>query len=130
MRLKSFTTGLMIFGFALLLGIPFVLARKPQADAPKRELAVFAALFGTYIMVIFAVAIGAIICAMVVLRQTTKSLKEEAERNMKSFVEGSLSDHDPPDFSMKDKREPSEGFPEDLPANPKDWPEETDAPNG
>jgi hypothetical protein len=127
MRLKTFTTGLMIFGVALLLGIPVLLTQKPDASAPKRDLAVYAAMFGTYILVIAIVAMAAIICAMIVLRQTTKNLKEEAERNMKMFVEGSLRDHEEPDFSMKDQRDISEGFPEDLSTKPEDWPDEDDA---
>lgn len=128
MRLKSFTTGLMIFGLALLLGIPFVMVRKPAADAPKRDLAVYAALFGTYIMAIFIVAMTAIVCAMIVLRQTTKNLKEEAEQNMKAFVEGSLSDHEEADFSMKDQRDAADGFPDDLPVDPGAWTDDKDAP--
>jgi len=128
MRLKTFTTGLMIFGVALLLGVPVLLTRRPEGSATKRELAEYALLFGSYIIVIALVAVAAIICAMVVLRQTTKSLKEEAERNMKSFVEGSLRDHEEPDFSMKDQRDSSDGFPEDLVTKPEDWPEEGDVP--
>lgn len=124
MRLKTFTTGLMIFGVALLLGLPLLMTRKPEDGAPKKELAVYAVMFGTYIMVIFAVAIIAIICAMIVLRQTTKSLKEEAEKNMKIFVEGSLRDHEDKDFSMKDQRDADDGFPKDLVSKPDDWPEE------
>ncbi len=128
MRLKTFTTGLMVFGVGLLCGIPFLLARQPDKSAPKRELAVYAAMFGTYILVIALVAMAAIVCAMIVLRQTTKSLKEEAERNMKVFVEGSLRDHEEPDFSMKDQRDVSEGFPEDLETKPEDWPDDNEVP--
>ncbi|MFM9874300.1 MAG: hypothetical protein ACKVQS_12645 [Fimbriimonadaceae bacterium] len=128
MRLKTFTSGLMLFGIALLLGIPFLMARQPGKDAPKRELAVYAAMFGTYILVIAVVAVTAIICAMIVLRKTSQSLKDEAERNMKSFVEGSLRDHEEPDFSMKDQRDLSKGFPEDIKTKAEDWPEEDDVP--
>lgn len=128
MRLKTFTTGLMIFGFAMLLGLPVLMMQKPGEDATKKELAVYAAMFGTYIMLIFSIAIIAIICAMIVLRQTTRSLKEEAERNMKSFVEGSLRDHEEPDFSMKDQRDGEEGFPVDLESKPENWPDEDDVP--
>ncbi len=128
MRLKTFTSGLMIFGVALLCGIPFLMARQPEKTAPKRDLAVYAAMFGTYILVIAVVAVTAIICAMIVLRQTTRSLKEEADRNMKSFVEGSLRDHEEPDYSMKDQRDTSEGFPADLKSNESDWTDEDDVP--
>lgn len=128
MRLKTFTTGLMIFGVALLCGIPFMMQRQPPKGSSERELAVYALQFGTYTLTIFAVMITAIVCALLVLRQTTRSLKEEAERNMKTFVEGSLTDHQEQDFSLKDQREESDGMKADLPVNPEDWPEEDDVP--
>jgi hypothetical protein len=93
MRLKTITTGLLIFGIALLCGLPILMGRQPGADAPRTEKAQYAVLFGSYTMVIFAVAIAVIVCAMIVLRRTATDLKAQSKLNMEMFVEGSLRDH-------------------------------------
>jgi hypothetical protein len=93
MRLKTITTGLLIFGIALLFGLPILMGRQPASDAPRTEKAQYAVLFGSYTLVIFAVAIAVIICAMVVLRRTANELRAQSKLNMEMFVEGSLRDH-------------------------------------
>mgnify|MGYP001160649193 FL=1 len=93
MRLKTITTGLLIFGIALLCGLPVLMGRQPPSDAPRTEKAQYAVLFGSYTLVIFAVAIAVIICAMVVLRRTANELRAQSKLNMEMFVEGSLRDH-------------------------------------
>ncbi len=93
MRLKTITTGLLIFGVILLLGLIPLFAANPGTEASFEAKRVYAIQFGVYSMVIFAVAIAVIVCAMFVLRQTSKDLKEQAKLNMQIFVEGSLNDH-------------------------------------
>lgn len=127
MRLKTFTTGLMIFGVALLCGIPVMMQRQPAETAPEKDKAVYLLQFGIYTITIMVIMVTAIVCALLVLRQTTRSLKDEAERNMKTFVEGSLTDHADRDFSMKDVREVDGGVKEDIVPNPEDWPDEDES---
>ncbi|MBX3114031.1 MAG: hypothetical protein KF836_05640 [Fimbriimonadaceae bacterium] len=93
MRLKTITTGLLIFGVLLLLGLIPLFGMNPGTDASFEAKRVYAIQFGAYSMVIFAVAIAVIICAMIVLRRTSNDLKEQAKLNMQIFVEGSLNDH-------------------------------------
>lgn len=93
MRLKTITTGLLIFGIVLLLGLIPLFAMNPGTDASFDAKRIYAIQFGAYSMVIFADAIAVIICAMVVLRRTANDLKDQAKLNMQIFVEGSLNDH-------------------------------------
>lgn len=93
MRLKTVTTGLLIFGVLLLCGLPFLLRVQPPETAPYAERARYALMFGGYTVLIFGVAISVIVCALVVLRRTTKELQEQARQNMQIFVEGTLSEH-------------------------------------
>lgn len=94
MRLKTFTTGLMIFGGLMLIGFPFLFRYKPDADAPRKELAQFAVMSLSYVIVMFVVWLAVIICAMIVLRHTRRELQEEIKGHMQQFVEGAMRDHE------------------------------------
>lgn len=113
MRLKAFTTGLVIFGFLMLLALPLVLQQNPDvrvkrlqtaafeagnkdAQLPtvtRRERAEYAALFGSYIMGMLVLWVIVIICAMIYMRQVRKEILEETQANMQAFIEGTLADH-------------------------------------
>ncbi|MEZ5163354.1 MAG: hypothetical protein R2688_06305 [Fimbriimonadaceae bacterium] len=94
MRLKTFTTGLMIFGGMMLIGFPFLFRMKPDADAPRKELAQFAVMSLSYVIVMFLVWVAVIICAMIVLRHTRRELQDEIKGHMQQFVEGAMRDHE------------------------------------
>lgn len=96
MRLKTITNGLLVFGAALLIGLPFLWSRQPGESAPLRSKQIYALQFGLYTLAIFVVAITVIVLAMVILRRTTRELKDQARMNMEVFVEGTLRDHEPP----------------------------------
>lgn len=92
MRLKAVTTALVIVGLFFTVGFPFILGPKP--DGSQKEVAEYALKFGTYWILVMLIWVAVIICAWIVLRQTVKNIKSDREVLMKSFVEGTLKDHE------------------------------------
>lgn len=64
-----------------------------DSKVTMREKKLFAVKMGVYVLVLFAVWIGVIICSMILIRRARTELAEEAAANMKAFVEGTLTDH-------------------------------------
>lgn len=139
MRLKTVTTGLVIFGIVLMLGWPLVMSRRPQNVAnDSREMQEFVVLFGGYAIFVMLVWLVVGVCAWMVLKNTLKQLKVDRSTMMQSFVEGTLRDHEP---VAKKKRirtvEDPTGSPmkrteldADLPVDEAAWSEPSDDENG
>lgn len=108
MRLKTVTTGLLIFGLVLTLGFPFFIGGKPEGSGPEFERAQmeYAIKFGSYWIVVMFVWVAVLICAWIVFRQTIKNLRKEREQMLTAFVAGTLKDHEA-HTAAKEENQPS-----------------------
>lgn len=100
MRLKVFTTGLMIFGLVALFGMPIFLGNRPDKSEGNRAMQEFAVQFGIYTIILVLVWLAVIVCAWFIIKGVRNELREIAADNMKEFLEGTLRDHD---GSVKDE---------------------------
>ena len=78
----------------LMLGMPFVMAKKPDADAERETLSKFAIIFASYITVTSIVWFLAALFAVLLIRQTRRKFAEEQRDNLKDLIEGTLRDHE------------------------------------
>lgn len=94
MRTKVLTTTLLIFGIILLLAWPFILGAKPGPNSnPLRK-----AEWGKRVLVYFAATTSVWLCtamsAFFVIRRSRIDLEQQAAKNIRFLVEGTLQDHD------------------------------------
>ncbi len=94
MRLKIVTTTLLVLGLALLVAWPWIVGRQPPAEAPRPELARFAVRLMVYLGATILVFATTAALALLVARQTRIKYREEARRNLKDLIEGTLKDHE------------------------------------
>lgn len=92
MRLKAFTTFLFVSGVVLLFAYPWVVGAAP-APGEVDALRAYSIRLGIYIIALLTLFFSTTVLAFVVARKTREAFRDEAMRNMKSLVEGTLEDH-------------------------------------
>lgn len=92
-KLKFWTTAMLIFGFAMLFGYPFLLTRRPPEDATRAARAQFAVLLTSYMGLLLVVFFVLIVLAWRIMVYQREQYREETLRNLKDLVEGTLNDH-------------------------------------
>lgn len=92
MRLKVFTTVLLVFGIGLLFGSPWIIGKRPPLEQ-RREVAEYAVRFGALVMTLIILFCVTAVCAFIVARRQTEALRAQAMENMHELIEGTLSDH-------------------------------------
>lgn len=94
MRLRVFTTAMMVVAFCLMCLYPFALQHRPHRTDPKpvrvRYLQKMLAL-NTGMILSFS---GAAICSILIIRRAREEYRSQAEQNMRILVEGALADHE------------------------------------
>lgn len=91
MRLKIFTTGLLLFGVLLLFATPWILGPRPGGTgSDARE---YVVKFGLLVIGLFTIFATTAILAIIVARKERQRFREEAMENLKDLVESSLRDH-------------------------------------
>ena len=93
MSLKYWTTGILIFGMALILASPIVISSRPDvADVHASKLWVLQ--FGVFVTFTALVWVLVEALALLLIRRIRRDLTEERERNMNVLLEVSLRDHE------------------------------------
>lgn len=91
MRLKVFTTGLLVFGVLLLFATPWLLGPRPGGTG--RDAQEYVVKFGLLVIGLFTIFATTAILAVIVARRERQKFREEAMENLKDLVESSLRDH-------------------------------------
>lgn len=96
MRLKIVTTGLLIAGFLFLLLGPLLLTYRPASGASQEEFASFGLMLLTYFTVTALTFLATAVCALMLVRRTKEEYREQASKNLRGLIEGTLKDHGRP----------------------------------
>jgi len=92
-KLKFWTTAMLIFGFAMLFGYPFLLTRRPAEGASREARAQFAVLLTGYMGVLLLVFFVLVVLAWRIMVFQREKYREETLQNLRDLVEGTLNDH-------------------------------------
>lgn len=93
MRLKLVTTILLVLGLAMLMAWPLLWGGRPGPDAPKKELAEFSLRFLLYFAATALVFLATAVCALLLVRRAREEYAEQAGKNLRGLIEGTLRDH-------------------------------------
>lgn len=92
MRLKVWTTGLVIFCGLLMVLWPVVIGLPPKG-APRRELAMYAIKSQIYVAVLLLSLLATAICAVYLIRAIREEYRRGAAEALREMIEGTLADH-------------------------------------
>ena len=95
MRLRAFTSLLLIFGVAWLLSWAWIIGPPPPPKPPKPVARAYALRVSAYLGVLVVTVVASGVCAALIVRQAKQEYRDFATRNLKDLVEGSLTDHKP-----------------------------------
>lgn len=93
MPLKIATTVLFVIGLAMLMAWPLVWRGRPAPEAPPKELAEFSLRFLIYFALTALVFLSSAICALLLVRRAREEFAEQAGKNLRGLIEGTLRDH-------------------------------------
>lgn len=93
MRLRIVTTVLFVVGLVMLMAWPLVWRGRPAPDAPRQELAEFSLRFLVYFALTALVFLATAVCALLVVRRAREEYAEQAGKNLRGLIEGTLRDH-------------------------------------
>lgn len=83
-----------VLGIATLLGMPWVLRLKPEADASKEVRMSFLLAITSYTAFLFLLLALCIILAWRLVRKQQEYYLEVSRKNLESLIEGTLADHE------------------------------------
>ena len=92
MRLKYWTTALLILGMTLILGSPVVLSGKPE-DPASHEMKAWVLRFGIFTVGTSLVWVLVALLSILLIRSIRKEMVAERDLNMKILLEKTLADH-------------------------------------
>ncbi len=93
MRLKVLTTACLVTALVLMLFFPLLMTTRPGPSQPRLARRAFAVKCLSYIGLTIVVVAGAGAGSLLVMRQVRREYREQAMRNIKEMVEGTLTDH-------------------------------------
>jgi mannose/fructose/N-acetylgalactosamine-specific phosphotransferase system component IIC len=93
-RLTTATTALFAFGFALLLGMPWLLRAQPARTAGEMARAQFALYLTLYAMGLLVIFFAICVLSWRIVVKQREEFRAQSERNLQDLIEGTLSDHE------------------------------------
>ena len=92
--LKIATTTGLLLGLCMLIGWPLIVGPKPAIGVDRKVLAQYGVKLLTYFGLTALVFVAVAFMAWLLVRQTRKMYVEDAKKNIRGLVEGSLKDHE------------------------------------
>lgn len=93
-NVRHFTTISIIAGLSLVILWPFFLSDPPvNTSENKQRLAAYALRFSLYLMATILCLCASVVGAILVARKAREEFAEEAARNLKQLIEGTIQDH-------------------------------------
>lgn len=94
MRLKFWTTALLVFGIAMLLAWPWLVGPRPPSTAARVELVNYGVRVAIYFAVTCIVFLTDAFLAWRLMRAAREEFAERRVENLRDLMEGALHDHE------------------------------------